>query len=246
VSERTPRPEDDRPGARAAGDVGSADEAPTQISEPSPADPARESEAAAPAERPRDAVGDERPRADVAGDERAPADAADEASSPAGAPQVDAAVAGTPAASPGGPSLDELQARAAQTREEVRVADARRAEEATAQAERAAEEARGAEREARERAQRASEEAERARSEAGLQGGGSVTGASVTAPGMGITTEPRAVAEASAGSRAAAVAADGGGAASSADERPELLVGGAFVAAFMVGRLLKRILDRPH
>jgi hypothetical protein len=172
--------------------------------------------------------------------EPSPAGGASAGSAAAGAGSAGASAGTAPAGDT--PSHDELEARAAQTREEVRVADARRAEETTAQAEKAAEAARRAEREARERAQRASEDAERARAEAGLRPGGTVSGASVTAPGVGSTTEPRTVAEATSGSRAA-VAANGGDAASTTDERPELLVGGAFVGAFLVGRLLKRILD---
>jgi colicin import membrane protein len=142
-------------------------------------------------------------------------------------------------------SREELEARAAQVREEARVADARRAEEARAEADKAAETARKAEEDARERATAATRDAERARGDAGLAPGGSVTGASIAGPGIGTTTEPRTAAAAGAGSRAtpASLGAEGEEPSGPAADRPELLVGGAFVGAFLVGRLIKRIVD---
>jgi hypothetical protein len=69
-----------------------------------------------------------------------------------------------------------------------------------------------------------------------------VSGSNVVSPGIGSSTDPNAAASASGGgaSRPAAFAA--GGAATGSD-RPEVLIGAAFAGAFVVARILKRLVD---
>jgi hypothetical protein len=73
---------------------------------------------------------------------------------------------------------------------------------------------------------------------------GTVGGAAVTAPGVGTTTEPRTIAAVSAGG--ASPSPTGGSSLLSAEtaaQRPEILLAAAFAAAFLFGRLLRRIVD---
>jgi len=159
---------------------------------------------------------------------------------------------------------------AATVKEDVREAEARKAEEATAEAHKAeeqahkdAEKAEAEERAAKERAEAAAEEARRAREQAtGAETHAretqahappaqatAVSAASVTGPGVGDATSPRAAAAA----RADATASPGGLAQPEGpsgepnaieklvDERPEVAVGIAFAGAFLLAQILKRI-----
>lgn len=141
---------------------------------------------------------------------------------------------------------DEAEARVAFIREEARVTDVRRAEEETAAAEAELEARRKEEEEAREKADAAAAEAARGPGEAAGGGettpGSSLSGASITSPGVGTTTEPRAAAVAS--RPAVGVSSTTGPAPSgTAEEHPEYLVAAAFAGAFLLARLLRRILD---
>jgi hypothetical protein len=144
----------------------------------------------------------------------------------------------------------ESEARGAELRENVALTDARRAEEevAKAQAEAEAAQKKGEklsrkEKRAREKAERVHAEAERMRAQADAaeetRSAGTLSGAGVASPGVGATSEPNAQA-----------AARGPGSATIADEpspaatqRPEVLIGGAFVGSFVLARILKRIFD---
>ena len=129
------------------------------------------------------------------------------------------------------PERTRSTARGAELRSELAITDARRAEEETAKAHEAVEEATAQERkraakeqEAKQRAKAAEEQAERAR-----------TQARETAPG----TAPAA----SRGTTAGAVAATPPAASSSAMDRPEVRSGAAFAGAFLLARILKRLVD---
>ncbi|HET8953366.1 MAG TPA: hypothetical protein VFN44_22780, partial [Solirubrobacteraceae bacterium] len=67
----------------------------------------------------------------------------------------------------------------------------------------------------------------------------SVSGAGVASPGIGSGTDPGAAAAAARGSSASS----SGGAAGGASDRPEILIGAAFAGAFIVARVLKRLVD---
>jgi hypothetical protein len=167
---------------------------------------------------------------------------------------------GPEASSPADRSVSE--ARGAELRAELAQTDARRAEEETAKAEQEVEEAEKAqrerekaEREARERAQRADEEAERARREAdeaartrtqaASASGGAVSGATVVSPGVGTDTEPAAVAAAEEPSMIARLLQPSTKPRSQQEtwERPEVVAGGAFVATFLLARILGRLVN---
>src|SRR4051794_6249194 len=156
-------------------------------------------------------------------------------------------------------SVAEGEARAAEIRRDVEAADARRAEEEAAEAEQhitevqqereklsrrarrkreKAQKAALAAQAAREQADAAQAEAERRRADAVS----SVSGASVTSPGIGASTPPHAAAPANApGSRPAL----GAGASSETPltERPEVLIGAAFAGSFILAKVLKRLVD---
>jgi hypothetical protein len=147
----------------------------------------------------------------------------------------------------------ESEARGAELRENVALTDARRAEEEVARAqdekEAAAKEEEKLsrkEKRAREKAERASAEADRARAEAEQTAAAaeasaradSVSGARVASPGVGTSTDPDAQAAASSGT-----AFPGSERLPDAAQRPEVLVGAAFVGSFLVARILKRIFD---
>jgi multidrug resistance efflux pump len=156
------------------------------------------------------------------------------------------------------PERTRSTARGAELRSELAITDARRAEEETAKAHEAVEEATAQEqklsakeRQAQERAEAAEAEAEQARrqaqesarrrQEAG-QGASGVSGANVASPGVGSGTDPSAVAAASRDSTAARPAGAAPDSASGA-ERPEVLAGAAFAGAFLLARILKRLVD---
>lgn len=143
-------------------------------------------------------------------------------------------------------------------RKEVAETDLRRAEETEAKAEQARKEAEAAEKKAEQ------DEAEaRSRAEETTQGGDAGPGlsaASVTSPGIGLGTEPRAAASAAQGATASASAqgfsaprAPSGGAtatAASSDDpfeqlpygdRPELQAGIAFASTFLFAKILKSL-----
>ena len=124
----------------------------------------------------------------------------------------------------------DADARAAEIREELAITDQRRAEEEEAKAEAAVVEAQRDEsrkerkrREAEERAAAARAEAQRIRAEAER-----VREQAATAGEL-----PRATPPFAAGARAAVEGPD----------RPEILVGGAFVGAFLFARILKKIAE---
>jgi hypothetical protein len=132
------------------------------------------------------------------------------------------------------------EARGEELRENLALTDARRTEEESAKAEEEAEKATEKaeelsrkERQQREKAARIHEAAERERA--------AVSGATVASPGVGSATDPNAAAAASAG--AAAGGFPGAEKLPAAAQRPEVLVGAAFVGSFLVARILKRIFD---
>ena len=144
----------------------------------------------------------------------------------------------------------ESEARGAELREELATTDLRRAEEEEAKAEQAIEDAREKEskkerkrREAEERRVAAAAEADAARKQAEAakaaarptQERPSVSGASVTSPGLGSGTDPKAAAAANA-PRLASSAPDPA-------EKPELYVAGAFVGGFLFAKILRRIAE---
>ena len=151
----------------------------------------------------------------------------------------------------------DAEARGAELRQELRETDARRAEEETAKAHEAVEAAEKAEqklsrkeRKAHEQAERAAAETERAREQAAAADrlrdqvaarppAANLSGANVTSPGLGSNTDP-AVAAAAAGAYVPPV-----GAASEPSplERPEVQAGIAFAGAFLIARILKRLVD---
>jgi hypothetical protein len=94
-----------------------------------------------------------------------------------------------------------------------------------------------------ERAKQRAEEASRARERSEREGRGrsSVSGANVASPGVGSTSDPNAAAAAARGATAGAYEAPGG--PGSASDRPEVVIGAAFVGSFLVARILKRIFD---
>ena len=144
----------------------------------------------------------------------------------------------------------ESEARGAELREELATTDLRRAEEEEAKAEQAIEDAREKEskkerkrREAEERRVAAAAEADAARKQAEaakaaaqpVQERPSVSGASVTSPGLGASTDPKAA--------AAANAPRLPGAAPDPVEKPELYVAGAFAGGFLLAKILRRIAE---
>jgi len=159
------------------------------------------------------------------------------------------------------------EARAAELRAELAETDARRTEEQVGEAHQAVESAEAeeeklsrkerAQREAAEKAeaeaQRAREQAEnaaRARDEAARTrpgaGPSSVSGASVAGPGIGASTDPKTAAYAAGGTGTRSIPAtpsETPGAQPGLADRPEVLVGGAFVGTFLVARILKRLFD---
>jgi translation initiation factor IF-2 len=135
---------------------------------------------------------------------------------------------------------DVSEARGAELRENIALTDARRTEEERAQAEEEAEKASKKaedlsrkERQQREKAERIREAAERERS--------AVSGATVGSPGVGSATDPNAAAAAASGATAGGF--PGADKLPPAAQRPEVLVGAAFVGSFLVARVLKRIFD---
>jgi hypothetical protein len=160
-------------------------------------------------------------------------------------------------------SVEEGEARAAEIRRDVEAAEARQSDEDVAaaaehvadatkeqeklsrrarrkheKAEKAAVAAQAA-REQADKAQAAAQaEAERRRAEAVS----SVSGASVSSPGIGASTPPHAAAAANAPWPQPGAAA-GGSAETPLTERPEVLIGAAFVGSFIFARVLKRLVD---
>ena len=156
-------------------------------------------------------------------------------------------------------SVSEGEARAAEIRRDVEAAEARRAEEEAAEAEQEIIEAREEKeklsrraRRKREKAEKAAQDAQAAREQADTaqaeaerrsdEAVSSVSGASVTSPGIGGSTPPHAAAAANApGSRPAS------GVDTSSEtpltERPEVLIGAAFAGSFILARVLKRLVD---
>jgi hypothetical protein len=149
------------------------------------------------------------------------------------------------------------EARATEVREELAITDERRAEEEVAKAEAEREAAEKEQekreqkrREADERRKAAAEEAERARSHASQAGTATdeptrvVSAASVTSPGVGIDTDPKAAATAAPGATARPQPVgprlpeqvEG-------PEKPEIQVAAAFAGAFLFARILKAIAD---
>ncbi|HET8758949.1 MAG TPA: hypothetical protein VFM58_23235 [Solirubrobacteraceae bacterium] len=144
----------------------------------------------------------------------------------------------------------ESEARGAELRENVALTDARRAEEevARAQAEKEAaaekeEKLSRKEKRLREKAERVHAEAERERAQAveaeQEPAAGTVSGAGVASPGVGATSDPDAQAAARGPGSSTYVSDD----APPAAQRPEVLIGAAFVGSFVVARILKRIFD---
>jgi hypothetical protein len=132
------------------------------------------------------------------------------------------------------------EARGAELRENVALTDARRTEEERAKAEKEAEDAtkraeklEQKEQREREKAERLHEEAERARA--------TVSGGSVASPGVGSASDPNAAAAAGAGASPGGF--PGADKLPAAAQRPEVLVGAAFVGSFLAARILKRIFD---
>jgi hypothetical protein len=71
-----------------------------------------------------------------------------------------------------------------------------------------------------------------------------VSGANIASPGVGTATDPDAAAAAAAGATAARPADPiGPSPPVSPAERPEVQAGAAFVGAFLVARILKRVFD---
>jgi hypothetical protein len=156
-------------------------------------------------------------------------------------------------------SVAEGEARAAEIRRDVEAAEARRSEEEVAEAEHEVAEAMEEQeklsrraRRRREKAQQAEQAAQAARAEADevaaaararaeeaeRQRTSSVSGAAVSSPGIGSETPPHAAAAAS-----AQWPRPEAGDADSLTERPEVLIGAAFVGAFIFARVLKHIVD---
>jgi hypothetical protein len=144
----------------------------------------------------------------------------------------------------------ESEARGAELRENLALTDARRAEEEVAKAHAEVEAAQKKEEKLsrkeqrlREKAERAHAEAERERAEAieaaHAQHGGTVSGAGVASPGVGATSDPNAQAAA----RGPGSTTSASGDSPPATQRPEVLIGGAFVGSFVLARILKRIFD---
>jgi hypothetical protein len=153
----------------------------------------------------------------------------------------------------------EAAARAAEIKAEVEETAARRAEEEAAKAEQAVAAAEKEEqklsrkeRKAKERAEQAEAEAEQARRQAAeaerlRQETGasaprrpaSLSGANVTAPGVGSDTDP-AVAASAASYRAPSPPES---AQPGPLERPEVVAGIVFGSAFLLARILKRLVD---
>jgi hypothetical protein len=174
--------------------------------------------------------------------ERAPGATAARAESQAAATEARAQAART-----------QAEARAAERRAEVAEAEARRAAEATERAHgevesaeeveqklsrkerQAAERARQAEAEA-DQARRHAAEADRLRARTASAQPAALSGEQVTAPGLG--SDPAAVAAAQQLGPEGEAAAGGG-----ALERTEVQIGLAFGGAFILARVLKRLLD---
>ena len=70
-----------------------------------------------------------------------------------------------------------------------------------------------------------------------------MSGAAVTAPGVGSETAPKSAAAAAAGSRAQPQAGGPAPPTVEGPEKPELYVGAAFVGAFLFARILKKIAE---
>jgi hypothetical protein len=150
-------------------------------------------------------------------------------------------------------------ARAAEIKAEVDEAAVRRAEEETAKAEEAVQAAEKKEeklsrkeRKAKERAEQAEAEAEQARRQAeesarlkasttakAPKAPKALSGANVTSPGLGADTDPAAAASA-ASYRAGESEHD---AAPGPLDRPEVVAGIVFGSAFLLARILKRLVD---
>jgi hypothetical protein len=152
------------------------------------------------------------------------------------------------------PTTTESEARGAEHAENVALTDARRAQEEVARAEAEKEAAAKQEeklsrkeKRLREKAERAGEEADRARAQADETaatqaagaGAGSVSGARVASPGVGTSSTPDAQASVTDGT----AAFPGSDKLPDAAQRPEVMVGAAFVGAFIAARILKRIFD---
>jgi hypothetical protein len=148
------------------------------------------------------------------------------------------------------------QARAAEVRADVAQTDARRAEEETSKAHERVESAEHAEeklsrkqRKARERAEQAAaeagaarrhaEEAQRLRAQTASAQPALLGGNQITAPGLGSSTDPAAAAAAQ---QPFPQLAEAHVEASPLD-RPEVQVGIAFGGAFILARILKRLVD---
>jgi hypothetical protein len=135
---------------------------------------------------------------------------------------------------------DVSQARGAELRENIALTDARRTEEERAKAEADAADAEKKAEQLSKKEQRQREKAEREHAEAERERA-AVSGATVASPGVGTTTEPDAAASAAPGATAGGF--PGADKLPAAAQRTEVLVGAAFVGAFLTGRILKRIFD---
>lgn len=150
------------------------------------------------------------------------------------------------------------EARGAELRSELKETDARRAEEETAKAQEGVEAAEQEqeklsrkERKAKEQAEQAEAEAAQAREHAAqadrlrretapAPAAASLSGASVMSPGLGSNTDPSSVASASGGAYRPPV---GEPPEPSPLERPEVMAGIVFGGAFLLARILKRLVD---
>jgi membrane protein involved in colicin uptake len=151
----------------------------------------------------------------------------------------------------------DAEARGAELRQELRDADARRADEETAKAheeteaaEQAEEKLSRKERKAKEKAERSQEEARKAREQAANaeklareKAGAAkpvpnLSGANVMSPGVGSDTDPAVAAATTSSYEAPKPSGE-----PSPFERPEVAAGVAFASAFLIARILKRLVD---
>jgi hypothetical protein len=128
------------------------------------------------------------------------------------------------------PDKATSEARGAELRENVALTDARRTEEERAKAEQAAEDATKEAEKLSKKEQREREKAERLHAEAERE--------RETAPTEALQSEPTHTSPA-----AAVEGFPGVDKLPPAAQRPEVLVGAAFVGSFLVARILKRIFD---
>ena len=148
-----------------------------------------------------------------------------------------------------GPSPEDATREAADAHAEAADADARaqeaesEAKQAEARAEAAEEAAEDAEAEAQEKSETAAQAREGERDDPATAASPSdVSAARLTSPGVGLGDGPSAAAAASTTPRPAASASPSpAGTGGIAQERPELVVAGAFAGAFLFAKILKRL-----